>query len=89
MVSAGAVSTRSVTRRAGCTQLPPSPNSAVMLLFPLPLLLLLRAGLPTGLALQSAMLLSAGATQSYARTCRVPYSSLHNNSQDDSSHTMG
>jgi hypothetical protein len=81
MVSAGAVNTRSVTSRAGCTLLlPPSPNSAVMLLLPLPLLLLLRVGLPMGLLLVLAMLLSCGCTQSYARTCSVPYSSLHDTS---------
>lgn len=73
MVSAGAVSTRSVTNRAGCTPLPPKPNSAVMLLLPLPLLLLLMVGLLTGLP---SMLVSGGLTQSYARTCNVPYSSL-------------
>lgn len=81
IVSAGADSTRSVTSRAGCTPLLlPSPNSAVMLLLPLPLLLLLRVGLLTGLPLWLSMLLSGGVTQSYARTCNVPYSNLQEHS---------
>lgn len=82
MVSAGAVRTRSVTKRAGWMLLPPplSASSAVMLLLWLPLLLLLRVGLLTGLPLWLSMLLSEGETQSYARTCSVPYSSLQDGS---------
>lgn len=68
----GAVSTLSVTSRAGC-MLPPMPPNPSSLLHMLPLLLV---SLFAGLALLLLQPLGSS-TQSYARTCSVPYSSLH------------